>query len=320
MNYGLQDKIVGYCRADSSRLREVVLLRDATNIKPNIIVYHPILRMTAFNEDTMNEYVRSPDRKRSYPSISNYITGHPNCRFVMDMRWSFATTLSLEKFNTFSVATSIMTFLHNNAFPNSNHPKIRLRMGWIAFNNADWKEVRKILARNGFKFIVTPATNQLIPTHMFPAGVIKNKDHTYQGDDGNGAVKDGIFTAKVCSIKSGASKNNALPHMALAEHLESVVMLYQDILEEEEYPGESETRTRHAEFMGILATLMGTILEQDFKGHRMRPMTEQLTHYDIVFSYNVFRRLFQFKTGCTIVVRKKGNGIPIINGKPQFVW
>lgn len=86
-------------------------------------------------------------------------------------------------------------------------------------------------------------------------------------------------------------------------------------MEEEEYPEETATRAKHAEFMGILATLMETILKQDFKGHPIRPMTGQLIHYDIVF-----RRLFEFKTGCTIVVRREGNGIPIINGQPQFVW
>ncbi|XP_035703552.1 uncharacterized protein LOC118434357 [Folsomia candida] len=312
-----RDRVVGYCRLDSSKFREVLLLRDTTNLQPNIIVLHPILRMTPHDEDTINKILRGTPISESFTTITKYITTRPNCRFVTDMRQGFATTLSLGKFNTLTVATCIMTFFHNNAFPNSTHPMIRLRMGWIAFQDADWKEVRKILAKNKFKFIVTPATNQLTPDEMFPARIKTKQDHTYQGDDGNGGVKDGITTSKTHVHNSGASKGNALPHMPLAQHLQSVVTLYQDILDD---PEETETRTKHAEFMGILATLMGTILEQDFKGHRMRPLTEKLTHYDTVFDFNVFGRLFQFKTGCTIVVRRVGNGIPIINGQPQFVW
>ncbi|OXA59574.1 hypothetical protein Fcan01_05062 [Folsomia candida] len=316
------DRVIGYCREDSTKLREVLLLRDANNVNPNIVLLHPILRMTPYDDDIINDYIRLVRMTIGYKTITNYIEQHPTYRFVIDMPWSFATTLSLEKFNTFAVATCIMTFLHNNAFRNSTLSKIRLRMSQITFKDANWNEVRKILETNGFKFIVIPATNQLAHDHMFPAHVIKNQDHTYQGDDGNGAVKDGILLSKIGGVlASGASKGNALPHMPLAGHLHSVVMLYQDILDPEEHdPEETETRTRHAEFMGILATLLGIILEQDFKGHPMRPMTEQLTHYDLVFDYNVFRRLFQFKTGCTIIVRREGNGIPIVNGKPQFVW
>ncbi|OXA63209.1 hypothetical protein Fcan01_01758 [Folsomia candida] len=312
------DRMIGYCRKDSSKLREFLLLRDATNIQPNIFIHHPDLRMNAFDEENINVYLRSEhiDGKH-FPTIVKYIASHPNCRFVIDMSWRFDTTLSPKKFNTFCIAICIMTFLHNNAFSNSTHPKIQLRRGLTIFKNAHWKEVRKILDRNKFKFIVTPATNQLTPNKMFSIRVIKKQDHTYQGDNGNGAVKDGLMTSKTTVHTSGASVGNALPHKPLAQHLETIVMLYQHILDD---PVETEIRTRHAEFMGILATLMGTILQQDFKGHPMRPMTEQLTNYNIVFDYNVFTRLFQFKTGCTIVVQREGDGIPIINGKPQFLW
>ncbi|OXA52227.1 uncharacterized protein LOC110852807 [Folsomia candida] len=304
-NCGDQKMLDVFCRKHAIVKREILLIRDVTNLeKVNIAIVFPPVRKGKFDDLQINTILWGPVYKRT--SIQKYVTNSPTAWFVIEKRLEYLSEESVAMFQSLQIQMSLMVSLHNSVTTEPAE-QIHFINCDITTKAGNLAELKKGLELNNMGFKIGENNNSLNFEHSphLPTNFNNTFPFVYVGDNQEGGFRFGEDHAVLRNSVLKSSRGHAT-QITTMEGVDPKNIY--DVFQSNPTTSTKEEilkKSLEVETLGhqsvLVAQMMGM---KSVHGNNVYNLAEKFTHFDNGWDGAIFNDLVVMMTGKEIIVKK----------------